>query len=63
MAVDPPLPGRVFRDREVVVIAAREGLEWDQGGIVLEHGDAASRFDVGLGGATGLAFPAEIGAV
>jgi len=42
------------------VVAAGKGLEWDQGGVVLEeHGNAVGRFDVGLGDATDLALPAE----
>jgi hypothetical protein len=35
-AADTPLPGRSLRRREVVVIAPRERLERDEGGIVLE---------------------------
>jgi hypothetical protein len=46
------------------VIAAGEGLERDQGRVVLEqHGRAAGGLDVDLGRATGLAFPAEAGTV
>jgi hypothetical protein len=46
------------------VIAAGEGLQRDQGRVVLEqHGDAMRRFDIGLGGTMGLAFPAEAGPV
>jgi hypothetical protein len=48
----------------VVVVAAGEGLEWNQGWVVLEKdGRPTGRFDVGLGGAARLAFPAEAGAV
>jgi len=46
------------------VVAAGEGLERDKGGVVLEqHGGVAGGFDLGLGGAPGLTFPAEAGAV
>jgi len=42
------------------VIAARQGLERNQGWVALEeHGDATGCFDVSLGGAASLAFPAE----
>jgi hypothetical protein len=46
------------------VVAAGEGLERDQGGVVLEQdGRAGGGIDVGLGRAAGLAFPAEAGSV
>jgi hypothetical protein len=46
------------------VVAAREGLERNQGWVVLEkYGHPAGRFDVDLGGAARLAFPAEAGTV
>lgn len=59
-----PLPGWLFGGGEGVVVAAGEGLEWNQGRVVLEkYRRPAGRFDVGLGGAPHLAFPAEAGAV
>jgi hypothetical protein len=46
------------------VVAAREGLERDQVGVVAEEdADASGCLDVGLGGAAGEAFPAQARAV
>jgi hypothetical protein len=59
-----PLPGWAFGAGELVVVAAGEGLERNQGRVVLEkNGRPAGRFDVGLGRTARLAFPAEAGTV
>src|ERR1700679_713469 len=61
---DPPLPGWPFARREVVVVAAGEGLERDQGRVVFEQDlCAAGGLDLVLLGAAAVASPAEAGAV
>lgn len=46
------------------MVAARDGLERDQGGVVLEqHRNVAGSLDLRLAGTTHNPFPAEAGAV
>jgi hypothetical protein len=57
--MDVPPPWRAFAGRELVVIAAGEGLKGDQVGVVAEQdADVGGGFDVGLGGIAGEALPA-----
>jgi hypothetical protein len=57
-----PLPGWEFGGRELVVTAAGEGLEGDQGRVVLEQDShSACRIDLVLAGATRNPFPAKLG--
>ena len=63
-AGDPPLPGRALAGGEVVVVAAGQGLQGDQGRVVLSRtADAAGGLDLGLGRAADDALPAEAGTV
>jgi hypothetical protein len=56
------LPRRPFTSRELVVVAAREGLQGDEARVVLEQdADAAGGIDLRLVGPSHYAFPAEAG--
>jgi hypothetical protein len=60
--VDLPQPGWAFAWGEVVVVVARQGLEGDEGRVVLEQdGDVAGSLDLSLTRTAGDAFPAEAG--
>ena len=63
-AADAPLPGRTLGRREVVVIATGQGLERDQGGVVLEQDPGAGGgVDIGLRRSANVALPAQPGPV
>src|SRR5258707_8831704 len=56
-AADPPSPRRSLVVRELVVVAAGEGLERDPGGVLLEEDrGAGGSSDLDLAGATNHAF-------
>jgi len=58
-SVDVPLPRRSFAGRELVVIATRQRLQRDEGGVVAEQdADVGGGLDLHLAGAAHY-FPAE----
>lgn len=62
--LDTPAPGWLLAGREVVLVAAGQGLKRDEVGVVLEQDvDVACRFDLGLAGAEGDAIPAQGGCI